>query len=192
MSTSGRKRDSFRLMKSSRSQEMLDSQDLTNQQVIRSTAHCSTLSKTRPSLRFIFPVRFCPSHLVLLFTYMSFLFCQSYLFTKSCNLQEMKPCMYANVFLVKLEVHVSVMLCRTSTYIFAMIVLISCMKYLSFNDILFPMAEYGGAGLDFSYNMAMAEELGSIHCGGIPMAIGVQSDMSTPALARYDMKGHQG
>ncbi|XP_071788624.1 probable acyl-CoA dehydrogenase 6 [Asterias amurensis] len=45
--------------------------------------------------------------------------------------------------------------------------------------------EYGGAGLDFSYNMAMAEELGSIHCGGIPMAIGVQSDMSTPALARF-------
>ena len=31
----------------------------------------------------------------------------------------------------------------------------------------------------------MAEELGSIKCGGIPMAIGVQSDMATPALTRY-------
>ncbi|KAJ6666653.1 hypothetical protein lerEdw1_020377 [Lerista edwardsae] len=40
-------------------------------------------------------------------------------------------------------------------------------------------------GLDFSYSIAVAEELGNIHCGGIPMAIGVQSDMATPALARF-------
>lgn len=45
-------------------------------------------------------------------------------------------------------------------------------------------AEYGGLGLDFSYSVAVAEELGNINCGGIPMAIGVQSDMATPALAR--------
>uniref|UniRef100_UPI00398E5E79 probable acyl-CoA dehydrogenase 6 n=1 Tax=Pristiophorus japonicus TaxID=55135 RepID=UPI00398E5E79 len=45
--------------------------------------------------------------------------------------------------------------------------------------------EYGGLGLDFSYNIAVAEELGSIRCGGIPMAIGVQTDMATPALARF-------
>ncbi|XP_073438150.1 probable acyl-CoA dehydrogenase 6 isoform X1 [Dendrobates tinctorius] len=45
--------------------------------------------------------------------------------------------------------------------------------------------EYGGMGLDFSYSMAIAEELGNIHCGGIPMAIGVQSDMATPALTRF-------
>ncbi|XP_032437001.1 probable acyl-CoA dehydrogenase 6 isoform X2 [Xiphophorus hellerii] len=45
--------------------------------------------------------------------------------------------------------------------------------------------EYGGLGLDFSYSVAVAEELGSIRCGGIPMAIGVQSDMATPALARF-------
>lgn len=45
--------------------------------------------------------------------------------------------------------------------------------------------EYGGLGLDFSYNIAVAEELGNIRCGGIPMAIGVQSDMATPALARF-------
>uniref|UniRef100_A0A4W3K8N6 Zgc:85777 n=1 Tax=Callorhinchus milii TaxID=7868 RepID=A0A4W3K8N6_CALMI len=45
--------------------------------------------------------------------------------------------------------------------------------------------EYGGLGLDFSYSMAVAEELGHIRCGGVPMAIGVQSDMATPALARF-------
>ncbi|KAK7485051.1 hypothetical protein BaRGS_00023690 [Batillaria attramentaria] len=45
--------------------------------------------------------------------------------------------------------------------------------------------EYGGAGLDYSYSIAVAEELGSINCGGIPMAIGVQTDMATPALARF-------
>jgi citronellyl-CoA dehydrogenase len=44
---------------------------------------------------------------------------------------------------------------------------------------------YGGAGLDYSYSMAMAETLGEIHCGGIPMAIGVQTDMCSPALARF-------
>ena len=44
---------------------------------------------------------------------------------------------------------------------------------------------YGGAGLDYSYAMAFAEGLGHIDCGGVPMAIGVQTDMCTPALARH-------
>ena len=44
---------------------------------------------------------------------------------------------------------------------------------------------YGGAGLDYSYAMVMAETLGHIRCGGVPMAIGVQTDMATPALARF-------
>ncbi len=44
---------------------------------------------------------------------------------------------------------------------------------------------HGGAGLDYSYSMAMAETLGHIHCGGVPMGIGVQTDMATPALARF-------
>lgn len=44
---------------------------------------------------------------------------------------------------------------------------------------------YGGAGLDYSYGMVMAETLGHINCGGVPMAIGVQTDMCTPALARF-------
>jgi len=44
---------------------------------------------------------------------------------------------------------------------------------------------YGGAGLDYSYSMVFAETLGRIRCGGVPMAIGVQTDMATPALARF-------
>ena len=44
---------------------------------------------------------------------------------------------------------------------------------------------YGGAGLDYSYAVVMAETLGHIGCGAIPMAIGVQTDMATPALARF-------
>jgi citronellyl-CoA dehydrogenase len=44
---------------------------------------------------------------------------------------------------------------------------------------------YGGAALDYSYAMVMAETLGHIRCGGVPMAIGVQTDMATPALARF-------
>ena len=44
---------------------------------------------------------------------------------------------------------------------------------------------YGGLGLDFSYSMVMAEELGLIACGGVPMAIGVHTDMCTPALNRF-------
>jgi citronellyl-CoA dehydrogenase len=45
--------------------------------------------------------------------------------------------------------------------------------------------EFGGANLDFSYSMVMAEALGAVNCGGVPMAIGVHTDMCTPALARF-------
>jgi citronellyl-CoA dehydrogenase len=45
--------------------------------------------------------------------------------------------------------------------------------------------EFGGAALDYSYSVVMAEALGSCRCGGVPMAIGVQTDMATPALARF-------
>jgi len=44
---------------------------------------------------------------------------------------------------------------------------------------------YGGMGLDYSYAMVATEELGTCLCGAIPMAIGVQTDMATPALARW-------
>jgi citronellyl-CoA dehydrogenase len=45
--------------------------------------------------------------------------------------------------------------------------------------------KFGGMGLDYSYSIVAAEEFGTIHCGGIPMSIGVQTDMCTPALARF-------
>ena len=45
--------------------------------------------------------------------------------------------------------------------------------------------KYGGMGLDYSYQMVFIETLGHIQCGGVPMAIGVQTDMATPALARF-------
>jgi citronellyl-CoA dehydrogenase len=44
---------------------------------------------------------------------------------------------------------------------------------------------YGGLGLSLSYNIAVMEELGGIECGGVPMAIGVQASMATPALAQF-------
>ncbi|MDZ7627721.1 MAG: acyl-CoA dehydrogenase family protein [Parvularculaceae bacterium] len=46
-------------------------------------------------------------------------------------------------------------------------------------------AQYGGMGLDWSYGAVVAETLGNINCGSVPMAIGVQTDMATPALARF-------
>ena len=45
--------------------------------------------------------------------------------------------------------------------------------------------KFGGMGLDYSYGAVLAEEMGGVHCGGVPMAIGVQVDMCTPALARF-------
>merc|ERR1711962_294498 len=48
----------------------------------------------------------------------------------------------------------------------------------------FPV-EDGGMGLDYSYTVAIAETMGEIRCGAIPMAVGVQMDMATPALAKY-------
>ena len=43
----------------------------------------------------------------------------------------------------------------------------------------------GGLELDYSYHAVMVETLGYIDCGSVPMGIGIQTDMSTPALARY-------
>ncbi len=45
--------------------------------------------------------------------------------------------------------------------------------------------QYGGLGLDYSYNLVVTEALGTMVCGGVPLAIGVQTDMCTPALARF-------
>ena len=48
--------------------------------------------------------------------------------------------------------------------------------------------ENGGLALDYSYNLVVAEEIGRAACGGVPLAIGVQTDMATPALARFGSK----
>lgn len=47
---------------------------------------------------------------------------------------------------------------------------------------------YGGLGLDYSYNMYAAEALGYANCGGVPLAIGVQTDMATPAIGKFGSK----
>lgn len=45
--------------------------------------------------------------------------------------------------------------------------------------------EYGGQGLDYKYQMAFGEATGHIRATGVSMAIGVQVDMSTPALSKF-------
>ncbi len=46
-------------------------------------------------------------------------------------------------------------------------------------------SDYGGLDLDYSYEVACAEEMGAIHAYGVSTAIGVQTNMCVPALARY-------
>ncbi|MEW4982602.1 MAG: acyl-CoA dehydrogenase family protein [Cycloclasticus sp.] len=45
--------------------------------------------------------------------------------------------------------------------------------------------KWGGLALDYSYMLAFAEEVGRIKCSGVSTAIGVQTDMCTPALANF-------
>src|ERR1044072_1076055 len=45
--------------------------------------------------------------------------------------------------------------------------------------------EFGGMGLDYSYAVVMAGELGHVLCGSVRLAIGVETGVATPALARY-------
>jgi citronellyl-CoA dehydrogenase len=45
--------------------------------------------------------------------------------------------------------------------------------------------KFGGLGLDYSYEVAFCEALGASRSGSITMAVGVQTDMATPALARH-------
>ncbi|MBF0232829.1 MAG: acyl-CoA dehydrogenase family protein [Desulfamplus sp.] len=42
--------------------------------------------------------------------------------------------------------------------------------------------KWGGEGLDYWYETVVLEECARIDCGGIPMAIAVQSNMATPAI----------
>ncbi|SFF62654.1 citronellyl-CoA dehydrogenase [Fontimonas thermophila] len=48
--------------------------------------------------------------------------------------------------------------------------------------------EHGGLGLDYSFEVMFAQALGNCTCGAVPMGIGVQTDMATPALARFGSK----
>src|SRR3546814_16347334 len=43
--------------------------------------------------------------------------------------------------------------------------------------------EYGGMGLDLSYSMVWAEEIGRIPAGGVATGLSITSQMATPALA---------
>ena len=45
--------------------------------------------------------------------------------------------------------------------------------------------KYGGLGLDYSYSLVFAEEMGRVHAAGVSTGIGVQTDMATPALAKF-------
>ncbi|WP_288048381.1 acyl-CoA dehydrogenase family protein [Acidiphilium sp.] len=44
---------------------------------------------------------------------------------------------------------------------------------------------YGGGGLDWSFSLVFCEAMGEVNGGSVPMAVGVQTDMATPALARF-------
>jgi citronellyl-CoA dehydrogenase len=44
---------------------------------------------------------------------------------------------------------------------------------------------YGGQGADHLFTVILCEELSAMGCGGVPMAIGVQTMMATPSLAEF-------
>ena len=44
---------------------------------------------------------------------------------------------------------------------------------------------YGGQGMDYWAETALIEELARTECGGVPMAILVQTNMATPAIAEF-------
>lgn len=45
--------------------------------------------------------------------------------------------------------------------------------------------KYGGEGLDYWYETVVLEEIAKTRCGGIPMAISVQTNMATPAIYEF-------
>jgi len=58
------------------------------------------------------------------------------------------------------------------------------MAQVGFFGVSYP-EEYGGQGQDYWYNVVVVEELAQVNCGGIPMAVAVQTDMATPALNEF-------
>ncbi len=45
--------------------------------------------------------------------------------------------------------------------------------------------KYGGMGLDYWYELIFLEEMAHTPCGGVPMAVAVQTNMATPAIADF-------
>src|SRR5262245_46426634 len=58
------------------------------------------------------------------------------------------------------------------------------MGELGLLGIRYP-ADYGGQGLDYSYQAIFLEELTLCDNAGVSMGISVHTDMATPALARF-------
>lgn len=58
------------------------------------------------------------------------------------------------------------------------------MGALGLLGLTYPEA-YGGGGVDYWYQAVMLEEVGRAGCAAVPMAIAVQTDMATPALAAH-------
>ncbi len=50
---------------------------------------------------------------------------------------------------------------------------------------------YGGQGADHLFSVILCEELAGSGCGGVPMAIGVQTMMATPSLADLRLRRAQ-
>ncbi|MBU0991365.1 MAG: acyl-CoA dehydrogenase family protein [Proteobacteria bacterium] len=45
--------------------------------------------------------------------------------------------------------------------------------------------KYGGEGLDYWYELVFLEEIANIKCGGVPLAMMVQTNMATPAIDEF-------
>ena len=55
---------------------------------------------------------------------------------------------------------------------------------LGFLGLRYP-PEYGGQGGDYFSAVVLSEEMARAHCGGLGMAVAVQTEMATPPVARY-------
>src|SRR3977135_412181 len=55
---------------------------------------------------------------------------------------------------------------------------------LGFLGLRYP-PEYGGQGGDYFSAVVLSEEMARARCGGLGMAVAVQSEMATPPVARF-------
>jgi alkylation response protein AidB-like acyl-CoA dehydrogenase len=58
------------------------------------------------------------------------------------------------------------------------------MGELGFLGLRYP-PEYGGQGGDYFSSVVLSEEMAKHHCGGLGMAVAVQTDMATPPVNRF-------